>query len=768
MHDRLAPTAVLPHATPPPPTYVAFLLFGVLLPAFTLGFELFTAGCAQLFFDPIPTLWHILLVALVPTVNAIIWWKLRNPHLPTGRAFSYAAGASLGISICYAALFLPMLPFSLMGVLFGGLGFLSMAPVTAAWAGFRGVSALRRTAPNLRILPGVFLGILALAVPFSRGLLTESLLERAALGTPAARDEAVQWLRRVGDKNLMLERAYGRSAVIPIVGRTSRLQVDPPIVQQIYYRVTGRAFDQETVPRSVAFGGRGWRGLRFDPDLGSERIGSKIPDLAVKASTIETQIDPTALTSYTEWTLLFVNTASVPNEARAQIQLPPHGVISRVTLWINGEPQEAAFGGREQTTAAYREVVVVERRDPILVTTAGAGRILMQCFPVPANGGEMKVRIGITAPLQPLSATQAEYAFPHLADTNFNFASGLEHQVRLEQSAHDGGAKSERRTNLRADTENAPSPVTVNLPSSKVVIAPDPRDAQYVIRQTVVPAAKPPDSQIWVIDGSVEMAAYQSQLVRIAQQAKQTPTAVFFAGERVEQWSPRTELPTWLAERTFVGGRDNVPALETAWQSAIETENSSIIWIHRPTTTELENPAMLGKSMARSARKPAVYDVPVEAGANIIAAKLESALPLRFMPPRTSPLENLEHLLASLHSDQRLEILRERVPSSSVPGENATGNGHVVRLWGNEEALAAGYSGKVDAARKLAMELRLVTPWTGAVVLETKAQYERHGLDPGDPEIVPAIPEPGTALLLTGAGMALLLRRRRVSRCHVA
>src|SRR5687767_2566378 len=63
------------------PLGIFFWLFGILLPLFTLGFELVTHACATDFFDPIPTWWHVLLVALVPASNLLVWARLR----PTAR-----------------------------------------------------------------------------------------------------------------------------------------------------------------------------------------------------------------------------------------------------------------------------------------------------------------------------------------------------------------------------------------------------------------------------------------------------------------------------------------------------------------------------------------------------------------------------------------------------------------------------------------------------------------------------------------------------------
>ena len=94
----------------------------------------------------------------------------------------------------------------------------------------------------------------------------------------------------------------------------------------------------------------------------------------------------------------FKNQSNFQREARAKIKLPPGAVVSRLTLWINDEEREAAFAARGKVTEAYTQVVR-RRRDPVLVTTAGPDRILVQCFPVPPDGRTMKIRIGITAPL---------------------------------------------------------------------------------------------------------------------------------------------------------------------------------------------------------------------------------------------------------------------------------------------------------------------------------------------------------------------------------
>ena len=123
-----------------------------------------------------------------------------------------------------------------------------------------------------------------------------------------------------------------------------------------------------------------------------------------------------------------------------QIALPPGAVVSRLTLWVNGEEREAAVSARGHVREAYQQVAIVQQRDPVLVTTCGPDRVLLQCFPVPANGGEMKVRLGITAPLLLDAADKGLLALPRVVEQNFDTHAALHHVVWLESKAPVGAS----------------------------------------------------------------------------------------------------------------------------------------------------------------------------------------------------------------------------------------------------------------------------------------------------------------------------------------
>jgi hypothetical protein len=79
-------------------------------------------------------------------------------------------------------------------------------------------------------------------------------------------------------------------------------------------------------------------------------------------------------------------------------------------------------------TDAYN-AVVSKRKDPVLVTTSGKDRVSMRAFPVPENG-EMKIRIGITAPLELDNETAGRLPMPYFQERNFE--ANVEHSVWFE------------------------------------------------------------------------------------------------------------------------------------------------------------------------------------------------------------------------------------------------------------------------------------------------------------------------------------------------
>ena len=263
-----------------------------------------------------------------------------------------------------------------------------------------------------------------------------------------------------------------------------------------------------------------------------------------------------------------------------------------------------------------------------------------------------------------------------------------------------------------------------------------------------------------------------SELPGVAEVLKKMPASpsctIVFAGDELEVMEAGGDIAkatAWLQSRKTAGGRDNLPALERAWDLAATEPGGAIVWLHGPQPVLLTSIEPLLQRTERERTPPVLYDLAQGTGLNRIIEKLDRFPGIRPMRASTSLAGNLHHLLALWRGDTaEFSLVRERLPRADTAPGPVTESRHIARLWGLgeiERLVGSPEPGGLDKATHLALQLQLVTRVSGAVVLERKEQYDRAGLTPADPQTVPIVPEPGSVLLLLLGGGALLLRRRR-------
>ncbi|MCZ7635792.1 MAG: PEP-CTERM sorting domain-containing protein [Verrucomicrobia bacterium] len=268
------------------------------------------------------------------------------------------------------------------------------------------------------------------------------------------------------------------------------------------------------------------------------------------------------------------------------------------------------------------------------------------------------------------------------------------------------------------------------------------------------------------------MAGYLAEVARVLEAWPQNiELAVIMAGdEPVTLAGPGrldgaqlTALRERLTRWRTVGGQDNVPALVLAWDFAARQTNSVVLWIHAPQPVMLSTADALRQAFERRKSGPRVLALPVAPGPNRIIEQLEGLPALSAVPRRGTVAEDLRGLL-TCWTGQRRGWAFEFVHVDPLPGAVPAGREvslHAGRLWAAAEVRRLQATRAVAAAVELAASYQIVTPLSGAVVLETQEQYDQHGLEPADPLSVPAIPEPGIRALLLLGLLALGLRRRR-------
>jgi len=235
-------------------------------------------------------------------------------------------------------------------------------------------------------------------------------------------------------------------------------------------------------------------------------------------------------------------------------------------------------------------------------------------------------------------------------------------------------------------------------------------------------------------------------------------------------WSAarRQELTALLERQSFDGGEDNLGALAEGIAALQGEPAATLLWIHGPQGFEFDEfTGQLEQVLDRGTHLPEIWLLPVAPGPN-------KAL----QHPRVF---QLAHTLA-WSGDPQADIAAaftnyfDAAPRWTVrrvtgpPPGLVVGSQHIEKLWALEqiESLMTQGSEGAKRAMTLAAQHRLVTPVSGAVVLETDAEYTRAGLTPPDAAAVPTIPEPSTWVLLIVAALAFAWAVRQQRRRALA
>jgi len=773
------------------------LVLGVVLPLGTLIFEWSTGISAGVLFDPVPNWFYILAVTLVPAANLWTWWASRTRDVRPARLLGWLNGAACGVCLYYSILYLPFVPVACVAVIFFGLGLIPLTPYLALIATlFLRVRYKDRIGQPVlpRAWQGAVVAFALLVLLQLPAAVTYYGLARAAAADAGTRIRGVQILRQFGDRELILRACYGLlrreldlDLVRTIAGGKQTVSADQ--AREIYYRVTGTPFNSVPPPTLYTRAGR-WTDLEeeftWDNALGGETVADRVKGLALSGSRMDAVAEPDAALVYCEWTLEFKNISTQQREARAQIALPPGSVVSRVTLWINGEEREAAYGGRSQVREAYQEVAVAQRRDPVLVNTCGPDRVLLQCFPVPPDGGTMKVRIGITAPLALESLEQGRFIWPRFLERNFGIGPDLKHALWMTSSApmlHGRDAAAATQSGAQpvefheavSETGLAAQPETMEIrrPAEVGTVWTPADEPGQVIRQAIR-SSRPltPRRLVLVVDGSEDMRSAARELAAALPGIPATmEIALIVADDRQKEFNakPQPATPDVIKEtqhrldRTqFAGGQDNLPALEAAWDLAAAGDGGVVVWVHQPQSVLLSSENGLRQRMERTATPVRLFEIQTRNGPDRILEKLDGLDAVEHVPRPGSLRSDLDQLIARWTGKvQDFQFVREQMAASTETTNGTHVDKQIERLWARDEALRLAARRQRDAAVKLAAGNQLVTPLTGAVVLETQQQYAQHGLKPADPATVPSVPEPQTWALLGVGILALGLRRYR-------
>ncbi len=767
------------------------LILAVIIPLATFLIELVSGICASTIFDPMASALMIPAIASVPVIAALgLWKRVKGLDWLTEEMLSFLYLWNVVIAGYFCLVWGPVLGFAVIAVIYFGLGFLVLAPLLSfVFALVGGIRACRRSSSENRKwypLAGVLAGVVFLILAEGPSWYTITEIRRVA--KQADKENVLVAARNVekfgsAETCIRLATRTGSPPAAVIGGwMSNRWEIqnrEAKAAARMFYHITGAsAYDATPHMRRTVDVFSQW-----DPNVGGDEVAKVIRDLRLQSSYVSGKIETDSGLAYQEWTMEIRNDTKSQQEGRFNVLLPQGSVVSRLTLWVNGEPREAAFAAKNKVAAAYKSIVR-QKRDPVLVRWVAPDRIYVQCFPVPQNGGVMKFRIGYICPVA------GAMTAPLIADSNFEIPETFHHTVRL----HSDGAVSDPGTGLEVVDHpqkgqvlmgelghkrfSSPAPMgRLILPeeNANTVWTEDPMategEGRFLVRYSgkiEEPEEEAPPTVV-VVDSSRAMEPFHKDVVKLAEVLGGRNVSWFVAGREGVTAIPGGDVASHIEDMRFRGGVDNSDAMAEAIQSIPEKEVCRLIWLHgdQPVETDPNTTAAV-KQALKKRHLLEVHCLSAHVGTNFLLRALSEAPQLR---TATRAVNLVEQVAELIEGEDRKTHRWERVKSEAqIPAGAVEVSDILARRWAFETSMARHRTGKWNKEdTALAARYQLVTPFSGAVVLETAQQYKDNDLKPVDPDLTPSVstvPEPEFYLLLLVALLVLMgMKFNRRVRC---
>ncbi|HEY9676924.1 MAG TPA: hypothetical protein V6C76_02895 [Drouetiella sp.] len=721
----------------------AIISVGVGLPV--MFYLMLAISCSQrismlLIKHPAETLIEIALALMIPVFNYQVWNAICKKDLRYAMLRGLQNGLAIGgclnfLVTALAVIFAGKVQFAFNSEMFAIkevfaaiAGIYALVLAVSIYLGYelRGLREFNSARVRTVIYSacGVVLAVLGFIGAEAKSMYMRVAEHKAFAGsTDKEKVEGLQMLRALNaEQDMRLECADSRTVGLPGLF----IPISTATEQQLYFAAFGKPFRDD---RSADLSGFSNEYLR------RHVVGAMIPELSLVRSGMDGTVNADTLSSTVNWTYVFKNNEYEDVEARAELALPPGAVISNVTVWQDGQPVSAAFAASGKAVLEGRWTSV-GHETPAVVSDLGRNRTLLHCYPVKAQE-ELKVSLSMVMPLKLDKLSEATLALPKFIDTNFEVNG--EHQIRLRSSQQlslglkglketvsatgqrilSGSLKNEELSGLGLSVTAMRKPIL-----GPIAVA-DPLLPTRTIFETIQQSpVKLPNHLIVVLDGSTSV---KNDLDAIKSGLKSLPANVTsslivasdLSGKKNELQPLRSALDS-LSAADFEGGQDNLQAVVKAANTAGETKNGAVLWIHGPQPTL--NPEYY--LTAPFTETPSFYEFALD---NSVTDGNEFFKHHREIGPFNAVPRNgkIDHDLTRFVSkwqpggmEYKVKLTESYAPLSGEQASAAQGR-ELKALLAKEQSQSLISSGDLRAASEIAVRNKLVTPVSAAVVMQS-------------------------------------------------
>lgn len=336
---------------------------------------------------------------------------LRNPGRYLSVLLTFVFAVCIVFHVYQTAMILPYSYFGFLGCLLIGLSLLLFVPLFYLLALIRLLRSFSWTTwHRVAFITGVFVPILTLSYHLHQwGNIEATISEnKLSINRPGAELELPEWIKiaqQVPDKPLYEK--YLKTGLVyqeyphqwelfrmPGSQRFISESVHDPLVTicTLFYPTAMLDHKSKIKILNYLYNTRHQTGDRFwtGRDLSTEQVVTNV------------QCFPKYRLSFTEMLLTVRNSNPVEwtrqEEAFYTFQLPEGGVVTSLSLWIEGEERKAVLSSKKKAEKAYTTIVKREMRDPSVVYWMEGNKVRVRVFPC-TQQEDRKFKIGVTAPL---------------------------------------------------------------------------------------------------------------------------------------------------------------------------------------------------------------------------------------------------------------------------------------------------------------------------------------------------------------------------------
>jgi hypothetical protein len=731
------------------PEGMGIMLLGVVLPGLLLGAA--AVSCCDritmmILKHPLETLIEIALAVMVPAANLVVWKSLCRDDRRFAKRRGIMNGMAVGTSaiiaaVAWAAVILqyPAVDANSGNPHPGAFTSIAIIASLAGMASLYLTNLMRLSrelrSSQLRTVLYSFIGVVFSTVLFigseARSVCIRVAEYMSTSESVAERKSGLDFLRQLNpERDLMMECADARAAGIPGLF----IRIEPTTQRQLYFSVTGKPFRDDKSSNFASMP---------DDYLQRHVVGAPIAGLSLIRSAMTGVVNPGTLSATVNWTFVFKNRSYNSEEARAEIGLPEGAVISKMTLWPNGEPTNANFNPSGQAASTFEAPVAVGHDAPAICTDLGRGRILLHCYPVPAQG-EMKVRVAVVVPLKLHTLTEASVSLPRFIDNNFAIASDNSLSLRspenlslnlkgIRTGVSETGEKVIAGQLKEDDLSGSGLSVRVARKATlgpNVVLDPYVRGSSLIV-QTIKKVESPaPNHLVLVVDGSQSVKEHLNELqAALAKLPQAMHKSIIIASD---QNGGTPEILSFkdgmkkLEKTNLTGGQDNLQAVVKAAELAGEAKGGSVLWIHGPQPSFNEEIYIMAPYIAT----PKFYELALDNGimdAHEFFKNHREIGPFTAIARSATAGDALERFIAKWQpggTDFSVDYtaVSKAEPSSGFTGQQAS---EIASLAANQKVEELLRKGKVANASVIACVHNIVTPVSLASVMGQAADGNR-------------------------------------------